>query len=61
VKVYSHPAQVSQIKKKRKRKEFSLSNSRKLQKDLLLTQVSSEDQAKPHLLRLPYSYYFYFI
>jgi hypothetical protein len=59
VKVYSHPAQVSQIKKKRKRKEFSLSNSRKLQKDLLLTQVSSEDQAKPHLLRLPY--YFYFI
>jgi hypothetical protein len=48
VKVSFHPAKVGQIKKKRKRKEFSLSDSRKLQKDLLLTQVSSEDQAKLH-------------
>jgi len=48
VKVSFHPAKVGQIKKKRKIKELLLSDYRKLQKDLLFTQVSSEDQAKLH-------------
>ena len=45
MKVSFHPAQVGTPKKERSSR-FQIANSITLQKDLLLTQVSSEDQAK---------------